>query len=611
MPQLPTFQNLGATPAPRVGGGVAGLNLSVGDTGQQAASASIGLGKAVTSMGDAIEVIAANEKQKLDEAGLSDSSAKYQNGLLDMEWGDNGFTKILNGDAVKQPIIQQYQDKRKELAQTIRDSLPNSTQQMGFDKRVAIMDQQFNAQIYRHVADQTRSYQDAASGAFLDSERQAAALNWKQPGQIEMSLLRTNKEIERQAALKGVDDPNIINQMKLDASTKLHANVMDQMLVGGYDAPAMTYYNVVKDQLTPEAQVILGGKVKVANTEGEAIRGTDVIWNAAGPKGPNDPGRMDIMDSMVRDMFKDDPQQMKAAEQDLHARFAAHNEGQAEFTASNQSKVLEAYHNGTTLADLQTMPEFQNLDGTTKDKLRNYIIERGYTDQQHARMDVQYDEAEKSKQGFSTYWVLSNPKVLNTMSESQILSQEPVIGQKLTQELMTKKRTLDSPTSVKAATIEADLFNTEVANAGYKPYDKNIPPDQKEQLGRIRNEVEANIDIAQRTQGKELNREEKQKIMQSVVDQKVMLDKWSGDKSLPAAVIKPEQRANVYVPIEQIDPTWLKGAINFMRSSGYAPIDWSDDKIKQGMQKRLEHGYAISVTGGTGEEGRKALSGGK
>jgi len=609
MARLPTAEDLGQRPVPSGRGGVSRLQLSTPRRGAEA-QAEIQFGQVITGLGDTVTALALKEKARIDEAQTEEGFSNYQKSLLELEYGkENGFVNIVGGNAVKQPLSEDYRAKREGVAKQIRDGLGSDTQRIAFDKRARIADRQFDARLYRHVADQSRAYQDVVSEGVMATERASAALNWDQPGQIQMSLLRTDMEIERQARLKGMDDPDVINQQKRIAGTLIHADVIGQMLSQGKDSAAAAYYNQFKSELTPEAIVLLGNKVKSATVDGESIRGADTAWGYLGPKGPDDPVRLDLMETWLRDRYKDNPAEMKSAIADVRSRAVAFKDGVTEMKASNVADVLQQYHDGADLATLQTMPSYQALDGKAKTEVRDYIVQRGRGEQQHARMDAQYREGEKAARGFSTYWELSNPQTLNTLSEKQILAMEPVLGRQLTEDLVKDKRKLNSPESVKAATIDAELFNVVAADVGLKPYEKNNSEDQKEYLGRLRNEVEAAIDVAQRDSGKALNREEKETLMRKMVDKKVMLDKWSGDTSLPAPIIKPEQRSKIYVPLDTIDGAWLKGAINFMRSAGYAPIDWSDQQIKQGMKGRLERAYAISITGGSADEGRKALEG--
>lgn len=608
MPKLPSAEDLGQRPTPSGRGSISRLQLSTPRRGiEQQAEAEFG--KVLTGLGDTVAALALKEKEKLDGARVEEAFTNYQNQTLELEYGQQeGFVNIRGGDAVKQPLVDTYRSKRELAAKQIRDSLDDDQQRLAFDKRAGIVDRQFDARIYRHVAEQSNVYQTQTYEGVLATERKAAALNWDQPGQIEMSILRTNMEVERKARNEGLPR-DAVETLKTINETQIHSDVMTQMLATGKDKAAVAYYEQVKDKLTPQALVIMGSKVKAASLEGESVRAADVVWGALGPKGPNDPIRIDIMETWIRDKYSDNPMLMKSAIQDLRSRATAHNDGQREIAATNQAKVLGAYHDGADLKQLQTMPEYQALDGESRIKLRDYIVNRGWTEQQHARQEAQYREGAKASAGFSTYWELSNPQVLSTMSEAQILQLEPVLGRKLTEDLMQGKRKLSSPESVKAATIDTELFNVIASEAGLKPYEKKNSTEDKEYLGRLRNEVEAAIDVAQRQSGKALNREEKEKLMRSMVDKKVMVDRWGSDDELPAPVVKPAMRSQIYVPVDTIDPAWLKGAANYLRSQGIAPMEWDDATIKKNMKGRLERAYAISITGGTSEEGRKALEG--
>lgn len=608
MPRLPSAEDLGQRPTPSGRGGISRLQLTTPRRGiEQQAEAEFG--KVLTGLGDTVAALALKEKERVDSARVEDAFTQYQNRTLELEYGQQeGFVNIRGGDAIKQPLVDDYRTKREAAAKQIRDSLDDDFQKIAFDKRAGIVDRQFDARIYRHVAEQSNVYQTQTYEGVLATERKAAALNWDQPGQIEMSILRSNMEVDRKARNEGLP-PDIANQLKVINTTQIHADVVTQMLTTGKDKAAVAYYESVKDQLTPEAIVTLGSKVKAASLEGESVRAADVVWGALGPQGPNDPVRIDTMETWIRDKYADNPMLMKAAIQDLRSRAVAHNDQQQEMTATNQAKVLGAYHDGADLKQLQTMPEYQALDGENRIKLRDYVVGRGWTEQQHARQEAQYREGAKATAGFSTFWELSNPQVLSKMSEAQILQLEPVLGRQLTEDLMVGKRKLSSPESVKAATIDTELFNVIASEAGLKPYDKKISTEDKEYLGRLKNEVESQIDVMQRQTGRALNRDEKETLMRNMVDKKVMVDRWGSDDEMPAPVVKPAMRSQIYVPIETIDAKWLKGAANYLRSQGLAPMDWDDATIKKNMKGRLERAYAISITGGTSEEGRKALEG--
>ena len=615
MPRLPTADQLGQRPTPRSGGGISRLQLTTPRQGQQAA-ALVEFGQAVKGLGDTLAALAIKEKAELDSAIVEESYNTYDGGLLDLEYGEkDGFANVLTGEAVKRPLAEEYREMRKGLATSIRDKLKNDEQKVAFDKRVQIADRQFDGRLYRHVAEQSKAYQSIVSESVQATELRKAALHWDQPGQIEMSILRTNMEIDRKARLDGIDPTTmegkqVTDTMKVIAETRIHANVIEQMLTQGKDTSASAYYSTVKDRLTPEAIVVLGSKVDEAKVDGEAVRGADTAWNVLGPQSLNDPVRLDLMESMLRERYKDDPVALKAATSDLRSRAQAFKDGRQEAIAGSKATVLDAYHQGADLKQIMAMPEYRNLGGDEKVALRDYITNSGWTDQQRARAQAEYAEGAKASASFGAYWELSNPQVLSTMSETQILALEPVLGQANTAELMKAKRQLTSPEKVRAAEIDTELFNTIAADAGFDPYGTKLSADEKEVLGRLKNEVEATIDQVQTDTGKPLKREEKEKIMQQIIDRKVMHDTWnSSEQSLPAAVIKPDQRKDVYVPITEIGEDWLKGAINYMRSTGTIPMDWTDEKANQAVRGRLERAYAVSITGGTTKEGNAILAG--
>ena len=613
MPRLPTADQLGQRPTPRSGGGISPLRLTTPRLGQQQ-QALVEFGQAVKGLGDTMAIMAVKEKQELDGAIVEESYNNYDNGLLELEDGEKGYRKVLTGEAVKRPLADEYREQRKALGTSIRDKLKNDDQKRAFDQRVNIADRQFDGRLYRHVAEQSRAYQGIVSEGVQETERRKAALHWDQPGQIEMSILRTNIEIERKARLDGMDpaspeDKQVIDALKSIAETRIHANVIEQMLTQGMDTSASAYFKTIKERLTPEAIVTLGAKVDAAGVDGEAVRGADAAWNILGPRSLADVPRQDLMEAWIRDRYKDDPTTKDAAISDLRSRTQAFKDGRQEQAAAYKAAVLDAYEKGADLKQIQAMPEYRNSLGDDRIAMRDYIVNNGWSERSRAIAQAEYEQGAKASAAYGAYLELSNPQVLNTISENQIASLLPTFGQKLTGDLMKAKRKLTSPENVRAATIDAELFNSIAADAGLDPYRANPGADHKEMLGRLKNEVEATIDMAQEDKQGPLGRKEKEEIMQKIIDTKVLERHWYGDKSLPAAVVKPDQRKDVVVPIKDIDPAWMKKAINYMRSVGAMPNEMEDEMARLAFKGRLEKAYANSLTGGTTAEGNAILAG--
>ena len=614
MPKLPTAEQLGSRPTPSPRGGISNLQLDVPRLGHEEA-AMAELGQSVSNLGRTMAALAAREKQKNDGARTEEATNTYLNGLLELEMGEtDGYMNVKTGDAVKRPLMDEYGKKRSSLKEKLRTELGNSEQQYAFDQRAMVADRQFDSRLYKHVADESRNYRNLIHEGIMQTEQKAAALYWQQPGQIELSMLRVNQAVLRKAKSEGLDpereeDRAIINAMGSEAENQIHTGVIAQMLSQGQDAAASAYFNQIKERMTAEAVTTVSTKINAASIEGESIRAADTVWEVLGPTDVNSPIRLDVMETWVRDQYSENPTVVKQIIADLRSRAVAHNDGQREFDASNKAAVLGKFNEGATLKEIQGMPEYLDMDGESRAQVRDYIVNRGWTDQQRARATREYAEGDKSKAGFRSYWELSNPAVLSVLSEAQILALEPEMGQALVEQLMVKRRALDTPAKVQDASIDADTFNIIAAEAGLNPYAKTASPEQKEYLGRLRHRVESAIDEVQRASGRKLSREEKEVLMRRETDRKVLIDKWGSDPTMPAAAIRPDQRSKTYVNANDIDPIWMHEAINYMRSVGVISMELDDKKARVRMRDRLQRAYAHSLTGGSSAEGKAILEG--
>lgn len=620
MPRLPTVEQLGQTPTPSVRGGVSPLHLETPNLGHEAAALA-DFGQAMQGLGDTIGKLAQKEKLQTDELRSIEAKTNYQNELIRLQTGDpqnniEGFSQVLNGDAVKRPLVEEYRQKRNDLREKIREGLGNDQQKIMFDKQASVEDQQFDGRLYQHIATQSASYRKITFEGAKETAKNNAALNWDKPGAIDMAVLQSNVNVEHEARMEGLDparpaDRDTIDRLKQAGETEIHAAVIDTMLMQGKDAAASSYFAAIQEKLTPEARVILGTKVRASSTEGEAERIATDIWNKHGPQDMNSATNLELMDNEAR-AASDDPKVRDSIIQRLHQRAQTHDYTQNEVNSQNKATVLDEFNKGKSLADLQKLPAWQAMNGAEREQLTEYVQNRGYTAKSRAEHDFEYEQGLKSRAGFQTFWELSNPAKLAGMSEAQILALEPTLGQRLVGNLMEIKRRISTSEGKIAVTVDTDLFNSSVAGLrikGLNPYDAKLSPDSKEKLGRLRNQVESVIDIAQRNAKRELNREEKKAIIDSELSRTVQTPTWGfglfGGNKLPAAVVAPDQRSKYVVPFGDIPPAWSKGMANLLRSEGKVPLKWTDQQIYRNKQKFFERAYAVSSTGGSKDEAMK------
>lgn len=610
MPRIPTVESLGARPTSLGRDTVVPLRLQTSRAGMIEAEAIGQLGAGVADLGESLARLNERDRVLMNEARTEDATTQYLSELDRLTYDSQvGYQNKLGRNALEDNFRKDYDDLRFTAAKAIEEKLTSPEQINAFRKRAALANRQFDSGLSQHIAKQTNAFHEEVYEGVLTTERSRAAANYREPGQVESSILRSFHVIDIEATRKGM--PALaVQAMQQAAETQIHTDVVQTMLMEGNDQQALQYFEGVKARLAPEARIALGMRVQAASTDNTAMRAAQSIWEASGPKGENDPVLIANMENEIRKQYRDDPRTVDSAISQLRSMAQAHNAQQQEITFSRKATVLDAFHNGASLEALQRMPEYLDMDGASRNELRDYMINRGWTEQQRARSDAQYVEGQKAEAGFSTYWELSNPAVLAGMSEAEILSMEPRLGRELVGSLMEQKRRAAAGRGVLSATIDEDMFKVAADEAGLKPYAKNLSEQDKAYLGRLKNYVETLIDERQQSSGRQLTREEKAQIMREEIDKKVLHEKgFFSERELPIGALNREDRMNIRVPIADVDANWMSQAMNYMRSKGYASFKMDDDKLKRLHRARLENAYAIRMAGGTEEEIDRALRG--
>jgi hypothetical protein len=578
------------------------------------AEAKAGAAASFAELGDVLSRLNERDRVLLDKTRAEEATSQYLNELNRFTYDpQGGYTSIRSGDVVKKDLRKEYAEKRLEAAKKIEEKLSTPEQRNAFKQRAGLANQQFDASLHRYVADQTNIYHEQVYDGVIKFDQSYAAANWQQPGVIESSIIRSFDAIDSEAVRKGIPEATVV-MMKEATEAQIHSTIVETMLVEGKDQAALQYYQGIEKRLTPEARVTLGLKVRSASTDGDALRGADAIWTLAGPTGENDPVLIANMEKEARRQYKDDPRVLGSVIAQLRSMAGAYESQRQEVIAGRKATVLEAYHNNATLSDIQRMPEYLEMDGSSKQQLRDYMVNSGWTADQRARAQQSYVEGDKATQGFQRYWELSNPNELQRMSEAQILSLTPEMGQQLVGDLMAQKRRIMAAgagggASVLEVTVDQELFNTLAHDAGLKPFDKNLSSEQKAYLGRLKNKVEKTIDLHQQQLGRKLQRSEKEELMQKEIDSQVLVDEYGRDPKRPAGAIGAEQRSKVYVPLADIDNGWKSEAINVMRSKGFVNFRLDDKDIQRRYKDRLQKAYGLRITGGSQEEIDRALRG--
>lgn len=396
--------------------------------------------------------------------------------------------------------------------------------------------------------------------------------------------------------------------------SKLHAGVIERMLTDGNDLAATAYMTANRDALVGADRLAVERKLEVASTEGAAMRAVDQVWQQLGPKDANAPLSMATMEEWIREQHADNPSVIKAARQELRARAEAWNHEQRERTAAASATVLGRFNTGASLAEIKRMPEYRALDGKEQAQITEYVTNRLWQQDSRNYELANRRRVEQERRQHANLWrYQAAPESVVGLSENVIRALEPTVGaQGVAALLDMKQRFAASPQAVRTATIDTELFKSVAEDAGFDyawQTPSKLSDDQKATLGRLRDTVEAEIARQQQITKRELTRDEKQGVMQKVLDQKVMRDRWGGlsTEEVVAATVEPDERGEVYVPFDKIPPSGVTAALRWMRENGAIGLGIDDKTALAKFRTRFERAAGAQRAGASQDEINRIL----
>lgn len=280
---------------------------------------------------------------------------------------------------------------------------------------------------------------------------------------------------------------------------------------------------------------IAEGNVSAANAE---VAANDV-WKELGPKNDRMPVNKDAMYRRIDELMSDrTPAERKAAKALIDNQASAFDYSSNQRRAATQAGIFDQVLAGKGLDEIMKSPQYKALDGADKLSIIGKIKEAQSKSADDVGATARYLE------------LTSNPEKLAAMTDAEISAEMPVLGNSLTKDLLKRRASLNDPANVIEAKIDEDTFKRLADSAGLKPYESKKSAKQNSELGRLKYAVELQIDIEQRDKKRKLTPEEKEKIMQQVIDNKVFVDRsFRTDPEVPIALVETDKLGDTYVVV--------------------------------------------------------------
>lgn len=185
------------------------------------------VGEEVSKLGDTIFKVMEKEREQADAIRADDAFNQLRNKQIDLSLGkENGYIQRRAGDAVNQPILEQWTEKFDESARSIEKGLGSQQQVEKFKARAAIARQEFQAGILRHIAHESDVYSKAVLKTTIETEIRNVGLVPQDDIAAGLSFERVNAAIANESRRIGQNDPKMIAAEQAKAGDALwHARL--------------------------------------------------------------------------------------------------------------------------------------------------------------------------------------------------------------------------------------------------------------------------------------------------------------------------------------------------------------------------------------------------
>lgn len=250
MPRVPTYDNFTVSPT-----GLPGARVdtpTVGDAGRQLQE----MGQNVSQMGRAAATIATDVQNDANKLRVDDAYTQLQNGVMDLEMGDQGFLRLKGNDALSRPdnkpLDVEYGEKLDAQIIKLRDGLGNDAQKMAFDRMANDTRVSFRRRLDAHTLDQFNVYNQQVQDSRISTSRRDVALNWNNRQQVDRGLESIRGAVA--AKFKGAA-PEVIADQTVKAISPAHTAVLANAVQANNFQYARDYLAAYGDQMTEDARL--------------------------------------------------------------------------------------------------------------------------------------------------------------------------------------------------------------------------------------------------------------------------------------------------------------------------------------------------------------------
>lgn len=263
MPQVPRYDSFQVQEQP-LPSGEQRLNLQPDAFG---AGISEGLG----DVGKVFAEVAEQEQIKAEEVSLLEAERKLQ------EWELTNVNAALDRrgkDAIGLP--DEFYPSMNRAVSDIAQAIPSERARMKFQERALGRTRGMSLTIQRHVRSEMEQYDAAQTQALIANSQEAAAMNYNDPARIAEEIEAQHEAIAARARRMGAD-PEVVEQLTNDATSKTHVSVLSRMLSSEQYGMAKEYFDANSEDMLAADRESVQKAVLEAGVRAESTGAADRI----------------------------------------------------------------------------------------------------------------------------------------------------------------------------------------------------------------------------------------------------------------------------------------------------------------------------------------------
>lgn len=233
-------------------------------TGQQLQQA----GQAMQQSGAQVSAMAAELQDQYDEARAKEADLAL---AYDVDTHVGGYLQSVGKDATgdaRQKALDAVQERRRSIEAGLGNDMQRRMFRQAADSRLLRASSVSGA----HEARQTRVFAGSQAAARAEAAGREAfdALMANDMKGFQDKKLLMLREVDAAATITGAGDDEKAN-LRLGATTQLHASIVKKLVDGGHATPARDYLEGAKDEIAPEARTQLEGLVQKATVDKQSF----------------------------------------------------------------------------------------------------------------------------------------------------------------------------------------------------------------------------------------------------------------------------------------------------------------------------------------------------